>query len=1253
MRVSLDSLQPGKTYSIQVRGSSDEAVSEWSRTFTLTVTSAPLSPPDPQTPTLSVVGDSFLATWTYSGKTTDFSHYEVMWNNGTTDSVVQKVTGETTTLVFSDNVLFFNTPAPTVSIKVRAVRRSGAVSGWVQSSTASNPVPTQIPNVTATSNVNAVTVNWDAATFDDYEYSEVYAEVGNSTTTSTSRIARVRGTSYVHPTSSYASALWYKVKHFDKFNQPSATAGVSASAVAPTNPALVDVTPPAVPTSVTITNNTNDPADPSGATSFADVNWTAPTDADLAGYKVRWSLNGSSGWEYMDIPKAATTARIRGLRSGSSYYVQILAYDTFNNASTWVNAGTYPFTAAADSTAPSQPAAPTIATSTMNVQVTVSGNKQAGGAMEADVNHYEVYLYTTSGATLTNALMVGTLEAGPAIVGTFQVPASAGSGTSQTWYSKVVAVDNSGNRSIASPESSGSVLLIDAVNIGDAVITSAKIASLAASKITAGTISAQTITLGSAGKIVVSSTGTIESSNYTSTTGYRLTNTSFELIDGTISSKAVILQDPTNMVPAQFSNFDWAASSYPSGHLLTGTSINSYDDSYIGGVPGGSGAVMSIIADASAPTTSNHGAWLGVSATDYNIPVEANTTYTFSCYVAGYTGAGTFKLAYKNNSGVTTSSASINYPVMAGGFTSANRVSYTFTTGGSDSSILLGFNSMPANGIIWIGGFQLEKGSNATRYKMPGVTSIDGNSITSGSIKSSQTTTIGSNTLVPKWSINVAGDAMLNSAVLRGGIVLGVSGDSVNSNIQSADYVANTTGFKISYTGNAEFNNLVARGSLYAGTNSALTVDNNTGFTLTRELVYNLITNPSFESGATTNWTFSNTTQTVHSAGTGLTNVGGVAAGSTTLYVSGTASSAAYMQNTIDTTGHGGKNLWVSWYIYPWYVDNKMNYANCSIVENGGSGRTLTGSGMSPTVPVGTWGRLSVMFTLPSNWHTSTLVRVPTALYSSASVYSGTDACYIDAIMATATNEITEYFDGENGGLWSGTIHVSSSYKSAFNVIDFKIKSGGTSTLRAIDQIVIKPTHPMRSDPYIQAVGADASGVAFTQGIEISSGQNTRSPYRSAKLLLSTSWQSGFARLSNVDYIQLDVGSRIQWNSAAPATPSLSNWANYGGNWTTFSLVKELDGWFSLEGIIYKTTSTIAAGGSAGICTLPTAARPAADLNFPVLARVNNTFAATCFVEIIASTGVVTFYNTSGQVFGTGNAGAHWVSLHGVRWTTW
>lgn len=1679
MRIGLDSLQPGKTYSFQVRSVNDETYSQWSRTFAIPVTSATGNPPAPEVPTVQVAGDSFIATWTYANKTSDFKHYEVVWNNGSTDSVAQYVTGETFTLVFSDNVLLFGSPSPVVSVKVRAVRRSGPTSSWVQSATAQNPVPTEIPTVTASAGINSVNVSWTAATFDDYAYSEVYAEVGNSSTTSTSKVGRVTGNFFTHPTMSYGAALYYKVKHFDKFNQPSATAGVYLTAVAPDNPAIVDIVPPANPNAATL-SSTNDTNDGTGATSYIDVSFNAKTsDSDLAGHMLRYSTTNGSAWTYIDIPLngtptggSAQAVQIKSLFPSKNYYVQTLAYDANNNKSAWVNASSYPIVTAADTTVPPNvgtltlTSAPTtvflswtplttadvvdggsytIEIDTANTFATGnkktisvagtsgfasysglsagsqwyarikakdrSGNLSAAwtnstptsvtlGTQGNDVQYsdgaapassptptivgvigglyvywtavanndpvtYEVHLSASSGFTpsgttkcfeqdgtsgiitrLPNggaALTPGTTyyvkliakdRDGSAAAGTqgsgsfttisssqvgftadtiggvkvfyqTSTPSHSGAANSAIWYDTddgyklyvwnggsfvasalgsgalgtgsvtgtIIAantitagnivgdtitaaqiasnaittdelaagsvtakhlvigtlgyepvnngfevVDGSNNAVGWTKDSSGTgsgatvtttttggnfssgtrglsltsiaagtarvysdpfplalntaypvfmsatmrsssgtpayvlqlitytdaagttgasaktvnsgtltttfakyggnliltadstvrsarwaVLLntasatvyvdnveaglaVNGTRIADGSITTSMITAggINASAITAGTITTDRMTAGtidadrlqtntlaadtiennttftrnlnvgnaSGGGITVTAAGGyIKSSNYSATAGYRLTSSSFELNDGTISAKAIILQDPTNLVPAYYSNLDWAGGYYTGRvTLLTNTSVGEYSSAAVGGAPGGSGRAGAFVTGATAPADTNNGFWLGSSNTDYNLNVEENTTYTFSLYLQGYGVGGTVKLAKKSSAGTSYSTAQ---SFSAGSISSsANRVSWTFTTGAGETQILLGVAALPASGYWWHAGIQLQKGQVLTPYKMPGQTIIDGYTIRTGQIISTAVSTIGSNTNVPKWSINVQGDAMLNSAVLRGGVVVGVSGDSTNSNIQSADFVTGFAGWRIQYTGEAEFSNLTAR----AGTGgSGLFTDLTNGFRLVRENLTNLVTNPSFETN-TTGWTVSSASTASRTLYTSDPDTYlfyyPPAAGSYALRIVTTAATSQ-AQITVNTTGLGGKKVTLSWYTMGPNSTTRWNMAYAQLTESGGSARTLSASGYTTNTTAGDWRRLSYTFDLPSDWHTSTVVKIPVAPHNSANTYQSTWRTYIDAVLLTASDEITEYFDGANLGSWTGTAHASTSTRGTLTVVDYKLAPGGTSTLRALDALELKPDFPMTSTPNVMSSSwYTSSGNQKYSGLTLSGGKTSVSN-REPKIYMGSSTYNTQLWLENVDTIRVDSGAGFSIDDAFSVTDWSwnSSWTDYGDGYQTLSVGQTIDGMCYMDGVIFKNSTNVAGGNWTTFATIDDAnKRPAANVNFSAWTNINGSN-YNVFLQVL-STGVCRIFVPTGLtwVAGSGNKGNYWLTVHAYWW---
>jgi hypothetical protein len=244
------------------------------------------------------------------------------------------------------------------------------------------------------------------------------------------------------------------------------------------------------------------------------------------------------------VDKSTTAVRVRGLEPYAAYEVSVQAFDFTRNYSGFPANTT---AAAATNSAPGQPAAPTVASNTLQIQVTPTGNLQAGGAMPADVSEYEVYASTTTGFTPATANMLGKIPVGPAMATTFPIPATGG-GANQTWYVKIIARDIGGLASTASPQATSTPTLVAGTNIVDATITNAKIADLAVDKLTAGTGLAtsftvkSTLTLGDA-----SNTGYIQSFDYLlNTSGWRLTKSGLEINDGSIKASAITLTSAFN-----------------------------------------------------------------------------------------------------------------------------------------------------------------------------------------------------------------------------------------------------------------------------------------------------------------------------------------------------------------------------------------------------------------------------------------------------------------------------------------------------------------------------------------------------------------------------------------------------------------------------------------------------------------------------------------------------------------------------------
>ncbi|MFD9465327.1 fibronectin type III domain-containing protein [Streptomyces sp. NPDC060027] len=186
-------------------------------------------------------------------------------------------------------------------------------------------------------------------------------------------------------------------------------------------------------------------------------------------------------WQTMVVNWDQTTAQLQDLSPGVGYDVQIRAVDKAGNTGAWSSTTT--FVASSDNLPPSTPAAPSVAASRIAVQVTHTLGKSSGGTynLESDLHHLEIHVdyeptFTPSESTLKGKVSAtaGMIQAQIPVVATVPVEETSAR------YVRVVAVDQTGNKSGPSDAATATALLIDDAHISD----------LTVSKVTAGQISA-------------------------------------------------------------------------------------------------------------------------------------------------------------------------------------------------------------------------------------------------------------------------------------------------------------------------------------------------------------------------------------------------------------------------------------------------------------------------------------------------------------------------------------------------------------------------------------------------------------------------------------------------------------------------------------------------------------------------------------------------------------------------------------------
>jgi len=803
----------------------------------------------PETPTdvtWVVSGDSFVGEWNpvELNVNNDFSlitRYEVeLTGNGNVVRVVavpqQTASRISYTLSFEGNRALFENPSATVTMRVRAVDNKGLKSNYSDPITASNPPPGPPGNLVAVGITDAVNLNWTEPTDDDIVGYVIHASVTSGfDATGINKVGFTAGTFFQHTTSNYTQ--WhYIVMTMDKFGTLSTPARATAE---PVSPFGVDTVPPPEPEITQATLTTNDAT--TRTTLKVDWNYPDPPN-DLAEFVLRYRAAGTTAWEYLTIPSGADspvlTATITGVAPYVNYEVGIKARDFAANESDWTLSTT---ANAATNQPPSTPATPTANANALQIQVTHTGNRATGAAMEADVVEYEVYASTQSGfTTYDNTTLLGKIPAGPAIVGTFDIPAQAvdDDDTNQRWYVKVRAVDRGGLRSPASGQAQADVGLISTTSIANASITSAKIANLDVTKLTAGdglvtdfTIKSK-LTIGDA-----DTNGIIESFGFVQgVSGYRLNKSGLEVNDGAIQAKALKIQDSPNVMHPAYSDFEHEGDFYLNpfwsfrglGKLWTnGPATNATEID----APARFGRKALSVNYFSAPNA--WAIWFGESTTDYNVGVEPDTKYIVSMYMYNRSpdAAGTvgdYVLRVKDETGSIFATHNVSMP----NDSTWRRFQFVITVPAGVRKILVGVDKPDTTKQTWLcfDGVQVERVQGgleeASPWKAPASTTINGAGIVTGLIRSNQNVTV-NGVQHPVWSINLAGNAQFGDASIRGKLIVGppTGTDNGNSFIASGNYVEASAGWKIKDNGNTEFANITSRAP--NGTRTEITNANN------------------------------------------------------------------------------------------------------------------------------------------------------------------------------------------------------------------------------------------------------------------------------------------------------------------------------------------------------------------------------------------------------------------------------------------
>ncbi|HYO08053.1 MAG TPA: Ig-like domain-containing protein [Tepidisphaeraceae bacterium] len=272
-------------------------------------------------------------------------------------------------------------------------------------------------NLIGTGSQSGIALDWDDNPESDLKQYKVYrSDAIDGTFT---HIATVNGSSYDDASAPAGQTSYYRVTAVDQANQES-TAHASTSATRP----AADL-PPATPQNLIAT----------GSESGIALDWDNNTDADLKGYNVYRSPNGSTGWTLLNTGGVLSESAYNDAAApaGQTSYYRVVAVDVLNQESASPATANAVRPSVPDNTAPAQPQSVVATGSTSGIALTWSANG------ENDLAGYDVFRSSNGVDGWTKLTTLGPINA--TSYNDSDAPAGA------TSFYQVVAVDTSGNAS--------------------------------------------------------------------------------------------------------------------------------------------------------------------------------------------------------------------------------------------------------------------------------------------------------------------------------------------------------------------------------------------------------------------------------------------------------------------------------------------------------------------------------------------------------------------------------------------------------------------------------------------------------------------------------------------------------------------------------------------------------------------------------------------------------------------------------------
>ena len=809
--IKVSGLDQGRKYYVRARvQNSSLNLSDWSLPLTFTTAEDKIPPGAIEDLLFESEGDSFIARWNPptvnedGSPMTDLAHYRVQVTS-LKDAQVRTFTtkDQIVTIDLNRNKNLFGSLVGHLKIAIAAVDLSGNIGEYV-SAEAQNSPPGRVENVTAEGSVQTIHVGWDKVDENDLDHYLVYVSgIGPGLQPGPDTyLTKTTALEYVMVTKN-PDVQYFRVVAVDKFGQasePSLAAWDYARQSFGT-----DVEPPSDIKNFNVSLELS--TDQSSAE--AHVSFDPVLSSDVDKYEVAYKTTSATVWSYITLPSDEVTATISGLKIGTDYQFKARVIDYYANASNWTTVISR--SGVIKATAPPK----TLGVDALGGRnnMIIRWDASTDESMANGKGQYEVeYSLSPSFSGSTTVKATGT------------VVSILNLGEKKTYHVRVRAIDSFGNIGAWSDT--------DTADTGEVVhddsVTGVKIAaeSITGGHIQTNTIDAASLKAGTAfvGALGVKSTltvgtnGVIKSENYgPDTAGYYLDKQQLIINDGSISAAALNIQDSHNMIHAAYSAFMFGGAFYLNEENIqreSGATI----ELLAGQGRAGSGALKH----------SGGGTLHLKPVSEYSggnpLVLEAGEKYIVSAYV--------------KKEGATNVSASIGMfyeeldgseyfdnqgePVLVSNQNEWTRIETVIDAGFAKDSVAVVrlHHRGPSGGSILWSHLQVErmigKKESASPWTPPGFTRISGESITTGSIQSSNVGNYGG-IMQPAWSLNTKGDLTIGSGYVRGHLIVGGKEDGNGSPevaIQSKDYTEMLRGWAIKSDGDVEFNDGTFRGTL-------------------------------------------------------------------------------------------------------------------------------------------------------------------------------------------------------------------------------------------------------------------------------------------------------------------------------------------------------------------------------------------------------------------------------------------------------